>query len=127
MSQDVKPDKSKVAGETEGTSASTELQEMLEQVTSILSFDRLQEFFDRYKPIITTVLFVLLGIFALKIVFAVLEVVNQIPLLAPFFELVGMTYAAWFCYRYIWKAENRSELKDYWNSLIEQVTGKGAA
>ncbi len=100
---------------------------MLEQITSVLSLDRLQEFFDRYKPIILTVLFVLLGIFALKVVFAILEVVNQIPLLSPFFELLGMTYAAWFVYRYIWKAENRSELRQYWDAIIEQVTGKGVA
>ncbi|WP_353258546.1 CAAD domain-containing protein [Prochlorothrix hollandica] len=127
MSQEVKPDKSKSVAETEVSSGSTELQEMLEQITSVLSLDRLQEFFDRYKPIILTVLFVLLGIFALKVVFAILEVVNQIPLLSPFFELLGMTYAAWFVYRYIWKAENRSELRQYWDAIIEQVTGKGVA
>lgn len=97
---------------------------MLEQITGILSIERLQEFFDRYKPIVVTVFALLLGIFALKVVFAILEVVNQIPLLAPFFELVGMTYGAWFFYRYIWKAENRSELGDYWTAIVEQVTGK---
>jgi hypothetical protein len=58
---------------------------------------------------------------------AVLDAINDIPLLAPVFELVGIGYTAWFVYRYLLKVETRKELATEFESLKGQVVGKDAA
>jgi hypothetical protein len=55
---------------------------------------------------------------------AVLDAINDIPLLSPVFELVGIGYTAWFVYRYLLKVETRKELGEEFKSLKGQVVGK---
>jgi len=54
----------------------------------------------------------------------VLDSINDIPLLAPVFELVGIGYTAWFVYRYLLKVETRKELAQEFNSLKGEVVGQ---
>jgi CAAD domains of cyanobacterial aminoacyl-tRNA synthetase len=37
---------------------------------------------------------------------------------------VGISYSAWFVYRYVLKEDTRKELGEGFNSLKEQVLGK---
>ncbi len=84
------------------------------------------EFFREYKrPLIALGLF--FGLFlAIKLTLAVLEAINDVPVLAPMFELIGLLYSGWFVYRYLYKASNRSELASEMNALKEQVLGQAS-
>ena len=61
---------------------------------------------------------------SVKLVLAILNTINEIPLLAPTFELVGLVYAGWFVYRFLLKDSNRQELTENVVSLRDQVLGK---
>lgn len=84
----------------------------------------LTDFFGEYKRPIVTVSLVIGALIAVKLLLAILDAINDIPLLSPLFELIGMGYSAWFIYRYVWRAENRQELATDFNALKEQVLGK---
>lgn len=81
-------------------------------------------FFSEYqKPIITIVL-IIAAIVSVKVLFAVIDALNDVPLLAPTFELIGMGYSAWFIYRYLLRASNRQELTQEFNAFWEQISGQ---
>ena len=80
-------------------------------------------FFGQYqKPIITLGL-ILAAIITLKVTFAVIESLNDIPLLAPTFELIGIIYSGWFIYRYLLRASSRQELSTELQAWKEQLLG----
>jgi hypothetical protein len=85
--------------------------------------DYVGQFFADYRqPLITVLLFVL-GIITVKITLAVLDAVDDVPLLAPLLELVGMGYTAWFVWRYLWKSETRRELLAEFEAIKTQIFG----
>jgi hypothetical protein len=89
--------------------------------------DYVSDFFSSYqKPLVTVALIVTGGI-TVKVTLAVLDAINDIPLLAPTFELVGIGYTAWFVYRYLLKVETRQELANEFKSLKGQVVGQDDA
>jgi hypothetical protein len=97
-----------------------------EQVLQILSElpEYVGGFFSDYqKPIITLVL-LLSGVVSVKVFLAVLDAINDIPLLAPTFELVGLGYTTWFVYRYLLRATSRKELSEELQAFKEQVVGQ---
>ena len=140
MATDTKPDSSVFAESSKPdveASASTEnsTAETVEQVKRATAqvVDKLGdldkyfgEFFQEYKrPLIALGLF--FGLFlSIKLTLAVLEAINDVPVLAPMFELIGLIYSGWFVYRYLYKASNRSELAREMNALKEQVLGRAA-
>ncbi len=63
-------------------------------------------------------------IVGIKLTLAVLSAVNEIPLLAPTFELVGIGYTSWFVYRYLLQASTRKELTDELDSFKSEIFGK---
>ena len=82
-------------------------------------------FFSEYQRPLTTLLLLFGAIIAAKLTLALLGALNEIPLLAPTFELVGFGYAAWFVYRYLWQATSRQELVEDFSKLKNQVLGNG--
>lgn len=85
--------------------------------------DYIGNFFNEYKqPIITVTLF-LAAIVTIRVILAVLDALNGIPLVAPTFELIGIGYSAWFVNRYLLKASNRQELAQEIQGLKQQVVG----
>lgn len=64
------------------------------------------------------------AIVAVKVLLAVLDSLNDIPLVAPTFELIGIGYSAWFVYRYLLKASTRQELTHEITTLKSQVVGQ---
>ncbi|HEY9631483.1 MAG TPA: CAAD domain-containing protein [Coleofasciculaceae cyanobacterium] len=106
--------------------ASDQLKQVGEKISVFLADlpDYLTEFFGQYKRPIVTIGLIFTAIITVKLLLAVLDAINDIPLLSPLFELIGMGYTAWFVYRYLWKAENRRELSTDLNSMKEQVIGK---
>lgn len=83
------------------------------------------EFVDEYRrPLIALGLF--FGVFvAIKLTLAILDAINDVPVLAPLFELIGLIFTGWFILRYLLKASNRRELTSEMNALKDQVLGRG--
>ncbi|MGB3493150.1 MAG: CAAD domain-containing protein [Elainellaceae cyanobacterium] len=106
--------------------AKEQWQKLGEQASSFLAElpAYIGDFFSEYRrPLVTVGLFLSVIVFA-KIALAVLGAINEIPLLAPTFETIGIAYAAWFVYRYMLKASTRSELSSDFASVKEQILGQ---
>jgi CAAD domains of cyanobacterial aminoacyl-tRNA synthetase len=84
----------------------------------------ISNFFELYKrPLI--VLGLILGAFVtLKVLFGLIDAVNDIPLIAPTLELIGVAYTLWFVYRYLLGADSRRELVEEIQTIKEYVLGK---
>jgi CAAD domains of cyanobacterial aminoacyl-tRNA synthetase len=99
-----------------------------EQISSFLA--TLPEYagtiFNKYKQPLTVLGLIVAAIVTLKVVLAILDALNDIPLVAPTFELIGIGYSAWFVYRYLLKASSRQELTSEITTLKKQVVGKEA-
>jgi len=54
---------------------------------------------------------------------ALLDFLNNLPLLPSVFELVGFGYSAWFIYRYLLLASTRKELTDMIAAWKNEVLG----
>ncbi|PSB33761.1 hypothetical protein C7B69_06410 [filamentous cyanobacterium Phorm 46] len=103
-----------------------QFQDIKNQVVTILSElpAYLSNFFADYQKPLITVGLILAGGISIKVLLGVLGALNDVPLVAPVFELIGMGYTGWFVYRYLLKASNRQELLTEVDSLKEQVVGK---
>lgn len=116
------------ASDTETTSETAQqIKQIGDRLYALLSGlpDYLSDFFGEYKRPIITLGLIFGSIVSVKLTLALLDAINDIPLLAPTFELVGFAYTAWFIYRYLWRASNRQELTENFSSLRDQVLGKG--
>ncbi|MCV3212038.1 CAAD domain-containing protein [Plectonema radiosum NIES-515] len=102
-----------------------QLQEFGQQVSDFLANlpENIGRFFSDYKkPIINIGLFIA-AIVTVKVVLAILDAINEIPLLSPTFELVGISYSTWFTFRYLLKDSTRQELSANIQSLNKQTFG----
>jgi CAAD domains of cyanobacterial aminoacyl-tRNA synthetase len=105
--------------------STAELPEWAKQATDIFAElpTYLGQFYQGNKSAVIT-----LGLFfgiivAVKLTLAILSAINEIPLLAPTFELVGIGYTSWFVYRYLLQASTRKELTDEIDSFKSEVLG----
>lgn len=80
-------------------------------------------FFKENQSLVISLGWILVAFVTLKVVLALLDAINGIPLLGLMFELVGLAYITWFIYRYLLSATKRQELSDEVKSLKEQVLG----
>lgn len=103
-----------------------QFQDIKDQVVTIMSElpTYVSNFFAEYQKPIVTVGLILAGGITIKVTLGVLDALNDVPLAAPIFELIGIGYTGWFVYRYMLKASNRQELLAEIESLKEQVVGK---
>ncbi|WP_225225838.1 CAAD domain-containing protein [Komarekiella delphini-convector] len=84
-------------------------------------------FFNEYKlPVISFALLVV-GVTGLRILLAIVDAINDIPLVSPFFELVGIGYVTWSVFRYFLKASTRQELAAEMRSIKEQIAGENVS
>jgi hypothetical protein len=102
------------------------VQEYLNIGTSFLTqiFDILKNVVDSNQKLLVNLLLIFLGIIAVKVTLAIISAINDIPLLAPTFELVGLGYTGWFVYRYLLTNSSRQELGQEFQALRNQVMGK---
>jgi hypothetical protein len=103
-----------------------QFQDIKDQVVTILSElpTYVSNFLAEYQKPIVTIGLILAGGITIKVTLGVLDALNDVPLAAPIFELIGIGYTGWFVYRYMLKASNRQELLAEIESLKEQVVGK---
>jgi hypothetical protein len=81
-------------------------------------------FFQQYKQPLLTVALILSAIVTVKVVLALLSAINEIPLLSPTFELVGISYVTWVIFRYLIKASTRQELAAEIQAFKQQFVGE---
>ena len=114
--------------ETSETAGGDQLQQIKDQILSVLSElpAYASSFFGEYQKPIVTVGLIVGTLITIKVTLAVLEALNDIPLLSPTFELIGMGYTGWFVYRYLLRASNRQELVAELESFKEQIFGRKA-
>jgi len=107
-------------------SVNQSLQPMKEEILAFISElpQNLGSFFKDYKRPLTTVGLIIATLITFKILVGLVEIINEIPLIKPTFETVGLGYSAWFIYRYLLKADNRKELSADFNILKEEILGK---
>lgn len=105
-----------------------QFQDIKDQVMTILSElpAYVSNFFADYQKPLVTLGLILAGGISIKVLLGVLGALNDVPLVAPVFELIGMGYTGWFVYRYLLKASNRQELLTEVDAFKEQVVGKNA-
>ncbi|MBD2449561.1 CAAD domain-containing protein [Nostoc sp. FACHB-152] len=82
------------------------------------------KFWAAYKLPVINFGLVLAAIITLKVVLTLLDVINDIPLLEPTLELIGIVYSTWFVFRYLLSASTRQELAAEIDSLRAQILGK---
>jgi hypothetical protein len=83
----------------------------------------LGDFFAQYRSQITVAGIAFGSFVGVKLTLALLAALNEIPLVQPTLEIVGLIYTGWFAYRYILKADNRQELSSKYDNLKSQVLG----
>ncbi|WP_414516678.1 CAAD domain-containing protein [Nostoc sp. PCC 9305] len=105
--------------ESQWQQISRQISQFLEQLPQYLS-----DFFQDYKQPLITVALILAAIVTARLVLAALAAINDIPLLSPLFELVGISYTSWFVFRYLLKASTRQELADEIQLLKNQFVGE---
>ncbi len=86
--------------------------------------DYLGKFFGQYQQPIVSIGLIVTAVVTVKVLLAVLDALNDVPLVAPTFELIGIAYSVWFIYRYLLKASTRQELSSEITILKSQVVGK---
>lgn len=120
-------DTSESTTESLGEEATRQVQIVWDKVSGLLGDlpEYVSVFFKRYRRPIVTVGLIVAAIIAVKLVLALLDAINDFPLLAPTFELIGLIYSGWFLYRYLLKASNRQELLGDIAAIRDQVLGKG--
>ena len=120
-----KPD-TKAQPPTKETSA--EWQQVLQQVVKVLGDlpDYLNEVYDSNKRSLISVSLILAAMIAVYITLALLSAVNQVPLLEPAFQLLGLGYTGWFSFRYLRRAGDRQKLAEKMRSFKHQVVEKNS-
>ncbi len=109
----------------EGDESTAELKAMLSKGVEVVSnLDSiLGKFFTEYKQLIISLGLVFGAIVSVKLTLALLSALNEIPLVEPILELVGLGYSAWFVTRFMLKSEKRQEFYSKFSDTKEQVLG----
>jgi hypothetical protein len=84
----------------------------------------LGNFFHEYRQLIVSLGLVFGTIVSVKLTLALLSALNEIPLVEPLLELVGLGYTAWFVIRFMLKSEKRQEFYAKFSDTKDSVLGK---
>lgn len=93
------------------------------QVMTFLAnfFEYVTSFFNANKQSIISLALILAALVSLKIVSAVMDALNDIPLVAPTFKLIGIVYSVWFVSRYLLKTTSRQELSTTVQNVVSET------
>ena len=110
----------------ESDESTAELKAMLSKGVEVVSnLDTiLGNFFSEYRQLIVSLGLVFGAIVSVKLTLALLSALNEIPLIEPILELVGLGYSAWFVTRFMLKSEKRQEFYAKFTDTKDQVLGK---
>lgn len=79
------------------------------------------DFFKKYQPLLGSLGWIFLALIGVKLMLALLNALNDIPLLSVLLELIGLGYGIWFIYRYLLTAATRQELSGEIQNFKKQV------
>jgi hypothetical protein len=85
--------------------------------------DYITSFFSGYKKPLIVLGAILASFITVKVTVAVLDAIDDIVLLSPILQLIGLVYTGWFVWRYLLKDESRRELLAEIDALKAQVFG----
>ena len=85
--------------------------------------DYIKYFWSAYKRVIFVFIYALLVLLIFVIITTIIKALDGLPLIATFFQSVGILYTMWFSFRYIITAEKRRELISNFNELKKNVIG----
>jgi len=109
--------------------SAAEWQQLLDESAQFLTDlpEYMGNFFTEYQKAIVTL--GLLGSVLLtgRITMAVLDTINQVPMLGELFEVIGFLFTLWFVFRNLLFAENRQEIAEQVELLRLDVAGNDAA
>ncbi|WP_371416820.1 CAAD domain-containing protein [Dolichospermum sp. UHCC 0259] len=100
-------------------------QQIIRQIVEFLNRlpDYVGSVFNNNKKGLTTVVLILSAFVTVKVAIALLDAVNDFPLLQPILELIGLFYSIWFTFRYLIKYETRQELAQKFNAFKQESLG----
>jgi hypothetical protein len=99
----------------------TKVSNFLEQLPTYLT-----RFYQAYKVPLISLGILLAAIVTIRVLLAIMDALNGIPLVAGTFELIGVIFAIWFTVRYLIKASTRQELVMELRILKKQILGKSS-
>jgi uncharacterized membrane protein len=79
---------------------------------------------EQNKSLLTALGWVLLGFIGLRVLFALISAINDIPLVPLILELIGLSYVVWFTYRYLLTADARQEFGQKVDQIKQNVMGQ---
>jgi hypothetical protein len=79
------------------------------------------DFFKQYQSLLGSLGWILFALITAKITLALLDAINDIPLLSVMLECIGLGYVIWFIYRYLLTATSRQELAGEIQNFQKQV------
>ena len=80
-------------------------------------------FFEQNKQLLSVLGWTLLTLLGIRVVFAALDAIDDIPLVTPVLKLIGLATVAWFIWRYLLRANNRHELAQMFNNAKAELFG----
>lgn len=83
----------------------------------------LGEFFNDYKGPVVAGAGVLVALVIGNVIVELIEGINDIPLISPALELIGIGYTSWFIYRYAISTAGRQAFYQEFKALREQLVG----
>ena len=109
-------------------SFNTQWQEYGERVAAFLQTlpSYVSRFFSENRGPLGTIGLIVLALVSVKLILALLDAIDDIPLIAPTLELIGIGYTGWFIYRYLLTASSRQELSDQIKTLKDRVVGSSS-
>ncbi len=115
--------------EPSAESAAQQWQGPAEKVLDVLSNlpEYVTDFFGNYKKPIVSVGLIVGAAITVKVMLTVLDVLNDIPLVKPTFELIGVVYAGWFVYRYLISGPSRLELAEKVKGFRDYIAGENTS
>ncbi|WP_086756943.1 CAAD domain-containing protein [Nostoc sp. 106C] len=84
-------------------------------------------FYNEYRLPVVSFAVLVAAMTGLRILLAITDALNDIPLVAPFFELIGFGYVTWFVFRYFIKASTRQELAGEIDMVKKQIADDNAS
>ena len=106
--------------------SSPQWQQVKNETIKILSDlpNYLNNFYQQYKKPLNITGAIVASSVALRLVVALVEAVESVPLLAFGFELIGAGYSVWFVYRYLLRASQREELSEKIEDIKKDILGR---
>ncbi|WP_373534530.1 isoleucine--tRNA ligase [Microcoleus sp.] len=106
-----------------------DLQQMLDRSAQFIADlpEYAGNFITEYQKVLVTLGLLASVLVTGRVTLAVLDTMNQMPLLEVFFKVIGILFTIWFAFRHLLFAENRQEIGQTIDSLTADVLGQTTA